>query len=126
MFRITASLSPWFFIAALSSTVLAEPYARKSATLRASPSPTAKAVDGVDADQSVTVLESKDSWVRARLGVDVVGWLPADVLSDTWIKVWKRLRLQLEGADIGSGTGGDRLAGKVAGVAEVAAVVDRG
>ena len=92
MFRITASLSPWFFIAALSSTVLAEPYARKSATLRASPSPTAKAVDGVDADQSVTVLESKDSWVRARLGVDVVGWLPADVLSDTWIKVWKRER----------------------------------
>jgi hypothetical protein len=47
-------------------------------------------MDCVDANQSVAVLESKDTWTRVRLGGDVAGWLPSEVLSDTWLKVWNR------------------------------------
>ena len=92
MTRVTVSLSAFFLFASFASTSRAETYAVKAAGMRAAPSPGAKAVDGVDANQTVSVMESKDSWVRARLGVDAVGWLPADVLSDTSIKVWKRER----------------------------------
>jgi hypothetical protein len=92
MWRITGFLSAFLLFASAPATSLAESYAPKAAPLRASPSPTAKAVDGVDANQSVGVLESKDSWARVRLGIDVSGWLPEPVLSDTWIKVWKKER----------------------------------
>ena len=92
MLRIIAFLSSLLLVNLGSLHARAETYARKAATLRAAPSPTAKLVDGVDANQSVVVLESKDTWTRVRLGADVTGWLPADVLSDTWIKVWKRER----------------------------------
>ena len=83
------------FLAALSAPVQAETYALKAVTLRALPFGAAKAVDGVDsvdANQSLVALESKPGWVRARMGVDVMGWLPADVVSQRWIKVWKRER----------------------------------
>jgi uncharacterized protein YijF (DUF1287 family) len=92
MSRITGFLLSFFLFASAPATSLAESYALRAAPLRAAPSPTAKSVDGVDANQSVTVLESKDSWRRVRLGIDVTGWLPAAVLSDTWIKVWKQER----------------------------------
>jgi uncharacterized protein YijF (DUF1287 family) len=90
--RITASLLSFLLVAALPSTGRAETYALKGVALRALPSPVAKIVDGVDANQSVAVLEDRDSWTRVRLGVDVVGWLPSDALSATWVKVWKRER----------------------------------
>jgi uncharacterized protein YijF (DUF1287 family) len=77
---------------ALASVARAETYALKAAVLRNAPAASAKAVDGVDANQTVSVIETKDSWSKIRLGVDVVGWLPAAVLSGTWIKVWKRER----------------------------------
>jgi uncharacterized protein YijF (DUF1287 family) len=77
---------------ALVARADAEPYARQAAALRAAPSTTAKTVDKVDANQSLVVRETKDGWTHVRLGVDVVGWLPSDVVSDTWIKVWKRER----------------------------------
>jgi hypothetical protein len=51
-----------------------------------------KAGDAVDANQTVFIIQSKHSQSRVRLGVDVVGWLPGDVLADTWLKVWKRER----------------------------------
>jgi uncharacterized protein YijF (DUF1287 family) len=92
MLRITGFLFPFFLFASAPATTRAETYALRAAPLRASPSPTAKTVDGVDANQTVAVLETKDSSARVRLGVDVSGWLPADVLSDTWIKVWKQER----------------------------------
>jgi uncharacterized protein YijF (DUF1287 family) len=77
---------------AVAFAARAETYALKAAVLRSAPSASAKAVDGVDANQTVSVIETKDSWSKIRLGVDVVGWLPADVLSGTSIKVWKRER----------------------------------
>lgn len=83
-----ASLS----LLALVAPADAEPYARQAAVLRAAPSTTAKTVDKVDANQSLVVKETKDGWTRVRLGVDVEGWLSSDVISDTWIKVWKRER----------------------------------
>jgi uncharacterized protein YijF (DUF1287 family) len=89
MLRITTLLGSLFCVAVFASPSLAETYALKAAVMRASPSPAAKAVDDVDANQTVSVLESKDSWARVRLGVNVVGWLPADLLSDTWVKIWK-------------------------------------
>jgi uncharacterized protein YijF (DUF1287 family) len=86
---IAASFSLVFMLAARAG---AEPYARQASVLRASPSPTAKVVDKVDANQSLVVLETRNGWTHARLGVDVQGWLPADSVSSTWIKVWKRER----------------------------------
>ncbi len=77
---------------AVAAAARAETYALKAAVLRVAPATSAKAVDGVDANQTVSVIETKDSWSKIRLGIDVVGWLPADVLSSTWIKVWKRER----------------------------------
>jgi uncharacterized protein YijF (DUF1287 family) len=70
----------------------AEPYARQAMALRQSPSPTATIVDGVDANQSLVVKENHAGWARVRLGVDVEGWVPAALVSDDWIKVWKRER----------------------------------
>jgi uncharacterized protein YijF (DUF1287 family) len=81
-----------FVLAATGASASAEPYALRAAVLRVSPSASAKAVDGVDANQSVVSLESKAGWRRVRLGVDVMGWLPEEVLSETWLKVWKRER----------------------------------
>jgi uncharacterized protein YijF (DUF1287 family) len=75
-----------------STDVFAESYARQAAPLRASPSTKAKVVDHVDANQTVTVESRKDDWVQVRMGVDVMGWLPADRVTDTWIKVWKKER----------------------------------
>jgi hypothetical protein len=92
MLRIMPGFSSLFLAIFPAASARAETYALKAAALRAAPSPTAKLVDGVDANQSAVVLESKDTWPRVRLGADVTGWLPSDVLSDTWIKVWKRER----------------------------------
>jgi uncharacterized protein YijF (DUF1287 family) len=80
------------FLLALPSRANAESYARQASALRASPVPAAKIVDRVDANQSVVVQKAENGWVRARLGADVEGWLPSEVVSDTWIKVWKRER----------------------------------
>jgi uncharacterized protein YijF (DUF1287 family) len=79
-------------VAASSRPAGAETYAVRATALKASPSAAAKIVDRVDANQSLVVEASAKGWVRARMGVDVVGWLPSDVVSDTWIKVWKRER----------------------------------
>jgi uncharacterized protein YijF (DUF1287 family) len=46
----------------------------------------------VDANQSVSVIESQNGWIRARRGADMVGWLPSSAISDTWLKVWKHER----------------------------------
>jgi len=81
-----------FFLLALSARAYAETYALQAAVLRTSPSANAKIVDRVDANQSLAVIETKNGWIRARLGVDLEGWLPADLVSDTWIEVWKRER----------------------------------
>ena len=70
----------------------AEYYALRATALRASPSPSAKVVDRVDANQSLAVEASDKGWMRVRMGVDVVGWLAANAVSDRWIKVWKRER----------------------------------
>jgi uncharacterized protein YijF (DUF1287 family) len=70
----------------------AETYVTSATKLLLSPSPGGKPADVVDANQSVSVMESKNGWTRVRLGADVVGWLPAAAISDTWIKVWKHER----------------------------------
>jgi uncharacterized protein YijF (DUF1287 family) len=88
----TVFLAASFLVGSISTTAQAESYARQAATLRVLPAATAKVVDHVDANQSVAIEESKSGWVRVRMGVDVRGWLPSDVVSDTWIKVWKRER----------------------------------
>jgi len=90
MSRLTAFLAALFLVEALSTGAQAESYARQAAALHASPAATAKVIDRVDANQSLQVEENKSGWVRVRMGVDVRGWLPSDVVSDTWIKVWKR------------------------------------
>ena len=92
MLRLFVRSFSLLFAWALPFTVLADTYARQAAVLRASAAATAKAVDGVDANQSLTVLESKGDWARVRLGAEIEGWLAKDVLSDTWIRVWKRER----------------------------------
>lgn len=83
-----ASLS----LLALIGRADAEPYARRATALRTAPSPTARIVDKVDANHGLVPQESKGGWTHVRVGVDVEGWLPSDVVSDTWIKVWKRER----------------------------------
>jgi len=70
----------------------AESYALRATALRASPSPSAKVVDRVDANQSLAIEASDKGWMRVRMGVDVVGWLASNAVSDSWIKVWKRER----------------------------------
>jgi uncharacterized protein YijF (DUF1287 family) len=85
---ITLSLCPIL----LASRAGAESYAREASVLRASPSATAKIIDRVDANQSLLVHENRSGWAHARLGADIDGWLPAEAVSDTWIKVWKRER----------------------------------
>jgi uncharacterized protein YijF (DUF1287 family) len=92
MIRITTFLSALFLAGFASTTAQGESYARQAMALRVSPAATAKVVDRVDANQSLQIEESKTGWVRVRMGVDVRGWLPSDVVSDTWIKVWKRER----------------------------------
>jgi uncharacterized protein YijF (DUF1287 family) len=82
----------FLLITEFSSIGFAESYARQAAPLRASPSSSAKVVDRVDANQSLVVEASKGDWVQVRMGVDVGGWLPANMVTDTWIKVWKRER----------------------------------
>jgi uncharacterized protein YijF (DUF1287 family) len=89
---MTKLIAPVVLLVTLASVPgRAETYALRAADLRASPSPQAKVVDGVDANQTVWSLESKSGWVQVRLGTET-GWLPSEVLSDTWLKVWKRER----------------------------------
>ena len=92
MSGITTFLAALFLVVAISPTARAESYARRAAALRALPEANAKIVDRVDANQSLQVEETKNSWVQVRMGVDVRGWLPSDLVSDTRIKVWKRER----------------------------------
>ena len=80
------------FSAAASPAARAESYALHAAALQASPTTGAKIVDRVDANQSLVVEVADKGWVRVRMGVDVVGWLAADVVSDTSVKVWKKER----------------------------------
>ena len=92
MSRLTAFLAALFLVETLSTGAQAESYARQAAALHASPAATAKVIDRVDANQALQVEENKSGWVRVRMGVDVRGWLPSDLVSDTWIRVWKRER----------------------------------
>ncbi|MBN2575737.1 MAG: DUF1287 domain-containing protein [Deltaproteobacteria bacterium] len=92
MGNLSSVLLAFLLAAGTLRSAYAETYVTAAVKLRASPSASAKALDGVDANQTVAVIETKDSWTRVRLGADVEGWLPASVLSDTWVKVWKRER----------------------------------
>lgn len=92
MSKTTTFLSALFLVGSISTTAQAESYARQAAALRASPAAAAKVVDRVDANQTLQVEETKNGWVRVRMGVDVRGFLPSAMVSDTWIKVWKRER----------------------------------
>jgi uncharacterized protein YijF (DUF1287 family) len=84
---------------ALPARANADPYARQAVDLRSSPSPSAKVVDRVDANQSLAVEESAGDWTRVRLGVDIRGWLPSNAIAHTWLKVWKRERKLFEMKD---------------------------
>jgi uncharacterized protein YijF (DUF1287 family) len=92
MSNLSSILLALLLAAGVPRNAAAETYVTSAAKLRSSPSASARPVDAVDANQTVAVLESKDAWTRVRLGADVEGWLPASVLSDTWIKVWKEER----------------------------------
>ncbi|HEX7598811.1 MAG TPA: DUF1287 domain-containing protein, partial [Polyangia bacterium] len=63
-----------------------------AAPLRTSPNGTAAIVDRVDANQTLALLATSGEWVQVRAGVEVEGWLPAALMSDRWIKVWKKER----------------------------------
>lgn len=51
-----------------------------------------KRMDVVDANQTVAVMERRGEWTYVRAGVERKGWVPTAVVSDTWIKVWKKER----------------------------------
>lgn len=87
MMKNVALMVGWLLVA--STSARGETYALRAATLRSAPGSSAKAVDAVDANQTVAVIERERGWTKVRLGVDVVGWLPDELLSDTSIKVWK-------------------------------------
>ena len=92
MGRSTTFLVTLVLIGTIATTAQAQTYARQAAALRVLPTATAKVVDRVDANQSLKVEESKNGWVHVRMGIDVRGWLASEVVSNTWIKVWKRER----------------------------------
>ena len=70
----------------------ADVYALHAEPLRASPKAGAAIVDRVDANQTLALLSTSDDWVHVRAGIEVEGWLPANLISDQWIKVWKKER----------------------------------
>jgi hypothetical protein len=71
---------------------LAQSYAVRAAPLRAAPTAGATVVERVDANQDLAVLARSGDWVQVRAGVDLQGWLPAGLVSDRWLQVWKRER----------------------------------
>jgi uncharacterized protein YijF (DUF1287 family) len=77
---------------AVAAPAQARPYTLRPAPLRASPSASARVLDEADANESVTILETKGGWQHVRLGVDREGWLPAALVSNVWIKAWKKER----------------------------------
>jgi uncharacterized protein YijF (DUF1287 family) len=92
MTNLASVLLALLLVAGTTGAARAETYVTSAVKLRASPAASAKVVDVVDANKSVAVLETKGDWSRVRYGVDLTGWLPTAVLSDTWIKVWKHER----------------------------------
>jgi len=93
------AVASMLFLLALTARASAESYARQATDLRASPSPSAKLVDRVDANQSLSVEEAAGDWTRVRLGADIRGWLPSNAIANTWLKVWKRERKLFEMKD---------------------------
>jgi uncharacterized protein YijF (DUF1287 family)/L,D-peptidoglycan transpeptidase YkuD (ErfK/YbiS/YcfS/YnhG family) len=90
------------FVVAHPGVAVADTYALHATTMRAAPSAAAKAVDHIDANQSLVTLQIAHGWTKVRLGVDLEGFVPTAELSDVSIKVWKHERklLLLKGATV--------------------------